>query len=131
MPRTNAICTASRAATARIADVSRNTVSKLIVDAGKVCAKYQDEALRELTCQRVQVDEGMVVYLRQGQERAASEKRAARSWRRLDMGCHRRRHEARSMLADRAWGIWTAWSIWTATCGTAGTAIRARLYGQD
>ena len=44
-------------AVARVADVSRNTVSKLMVDAGKVCAEYQDAALRDLPCQRIQVDE--------------------------------------------------------------------------
>jgi IS1 family transposase len=44
-------------ATSRIADVSINTVTKLLVDAGKVCADYQDRTLRHLTCKRVQVDE--------------------------------------------------------------------------
>ena len=44
-------------AVARIADVSRNTVTKLVIDAGKACADYQDRTLRGLACQRVQVDE--------------------------------------------------------------------------
>ena len=44
-------------ATARTADVSKNTVVKLMVDAGQACAAYQDKALRNLPCQRVQVDE--------------------------------------------------------------------------
>ena len=44
-------------AVARIADASRNTVTKLLVDAGKACADYQDRTLRGLDCQRVQVDE--------------------------------------------------------------------------
>ena len=44
-------------ATARTADVSKNTVTKLLVDAGKACADYQDKALRDLPCQRIQVDE--------------------------------------------------------------------------
>ena len=44
-------------ATARTADVSKNTVVKLLIDAGKVCADYQDKALRHLPCQRIQVDE--------------------------------------------------------------------------
>ena len=42
---------------ARIADVSRNTVAKLLADAGKVCAEYQDETLRNLPCERIQCDE--------------------------------------------------------------------------
>ena len=44
-------------AASRIAGVSRNTVSKLLMDAGKVCADYQDDHLRDLNSQRVQVDE--------------------------------------------------------------------------
>jgi IS1 family transposase len=44
-------------AVTRIVDVSINTVTKLLVDAGRVCADYQDKALRNLTCKRVQCDE--------------------------------------------------------------------------
>ena len=44
-------------ATARTADVSKNTVNRLLVQAGKVCGEYQAEALRELPCSRIQVDE--------------------------------------------------------------------------
>ena len=44
-------------ATARTADVSKNTVTKLLIDAGKACAGYQDKALRDLPCVRIQVDE--------------------------------------------------------------------------
>ncbi len=43
--------------TSRIADVSRNTVTKLLVDAGKVCSEFQDKALRNLNCTRIEVDE--------------------------------------------------------------------------
>src|SRR5947207_14562452 len=41
----------------RLADVSINTVSKLLVDAGRVCAAFHDEKVRGLTSCRVQVDE--------------------------------------------------------------------------
>ena len=44
-------------ATARTAVVSKNTVSKLLIDAGKACAAYQDTTLRDLPCRRIQVDE--------------------------------------------------------------------------
>lgn len=44
-------------ATARIMDVSRNTVDKLLKEVGAACQKYQDEALRNLPCKRVQCDE--------------------------------------------------------------------------
>ena len=41
----------------RIADVSINTVSKLLVDAGRVCAKFHDENVRGVKARRVQMDE--------------------------------------------------------------------------
>src|SRR5882757_10885052 len=41
----------------RLADVSINTVSKLLVDAGLVCAAFHDENVRGLKSQRVQCDE--------------------------------------------------------------------------
>lgn len=41
----------------RITGKSINTVSKLLVDVGTACAIYQNEALRNLTCKRVQCDE--------------------------------------------------------------------------
>jgi IS1 family transposase len=44
-------------ATSRLADVSINTVTKLLVDVGCAAAEYQDKALRNLPCKRVQVDE--------------------------------------------------------------------------
>lgn len=44
-------------ATSRIADVSYNTVCKLFADAGRVCGEYQDKALRDLPCKRLQLDE--------------------------------------------------------------------------
>ena len=47
----------SMRATARITGVARNTIDKLLVELGAACSKYQDEALRDLTCKRIQVDE--------------------------------------------------------------------------
>ena len=44
-------------ATSRLAEVSKNTVTKLLIDAGKACAAYQDEHLRDLPCRRIEVDE--------------------------------------------------------------------------
>jgi IS1 family transposase len=44
-------------AVARLADVSFNTVSKLLVDAGLVCAAFHDENVRGLKSKRVQCDE--------------------------------------------------------------------------
>jgi IS1 family transposase len=44
-------------ATARMVDVSKDTVMKLMVDLGSACAAYQNETLRNLSCKRLQVDE--------------------------------------------------------------------------
>lgn len=44
-------------AAARLSDAAFNTVAKLFVDAGRVCASYQDEAFRNLPCKRLQLDE--------------------------------------------------------------------------
>ncbi|MFA4975835.1 MAG: IS1 family transposase [Thermodesulfovibrionales bacterium] len=41
----------------RIVDVSINTVTKLLVDAGIACSNYQDKAFQNLTCNRIQCDE--------------------------------------------------------------------------
>lgn len=41
----------------RICDVSINTVTKLLVDAGNVCAEFHHQKVRELKAQRVQCDE--------------------------------------------------------------------------
>ena len=43
--------------TVRISGVAKKTVSSLLVQAGKICAEYQDQALRELPCRRLQCDE--------------------------------------------------------------------------
>ncbi len=44
-------------AASRLADVSINTVTKLLVDVGSACEQYQDRALRDLKCKRIQCDE--------------------------------------------------------------------------
>ena len=41
----------------RLSGASKNTVTKLLIDAGRACAEYQDKALRGLTCKLIQVDE--------------------------------------------------------------------------
>jgi IS1 family transposase len=43
--------------TSRIADVSINTVTKLLVDTGKACEKFHDETIKEVRSQRIQADE--------------------------------------------------------------------------
>jgi IS1 family transposase len=41
----------------RVAEVSLNTVTKLLIDAGKACAAYHDEHVRNVKATRVQCDE--------------------------------------------------------------------------
>ncbi len=41
----------------RVADVSINTVTKLLIDTGTVCAAYHDQYVRNLKSQRIQCDE--------------------------------------------------------------------------
>lgn len=44
-------------ATVRMTGVAKNTVVKLLADLGRACAEYQDQALRNLPCKRLQCDE--------------------------------------------------------------------------
>jgi IS1 family transposase len=44
-------------ATARLTDTAINTVVNLMIDAGKACSAYQDKAMRNLKCKRLQCDE--------------------------------------------------------------------------
>jgi IS1 family transposase len=43
--------------TARITDVARMTIEKLLRDLGSACARHHDETVRGLKCQRIQCDE--------------------------------------------------------------------------
>ncbi len=47
----------SMRAVSRVADVSINTVTRLLLDTGAACADYQDKAFRKLKSKRVQCDE--------------------------------------------------------------------------
>lgn len=44
-------------ATSRMVGCSKNTVTKLLVDLGEACSKFQDENIRGLSSKRLQVDE--------------------------------------------------------------------------
>ncbi|HEX2764612.1 MAG TPA: helix-turn-helix domain-containing protein [Allosphingosinicella sp.] len=47
----------SMRAVARVTDVSFNTVAKLLVDAGTVCAEMHDELVRDVKSERIECDE--------------------------------------------------------------------------
>lgn len=56
----------------RTTGVSINTVTGLLVTAGKACAEYQDKAFRNLICRRVQIDEiWAFAYCKQKQVKTA------------------------------------------------------------
>ncbi|MGX1348680.1 transposase [Bradyrhizobium elkanii] len=44
-------------AVSRLTGAGKNTILRLLVDAGRASAAYQDRVLRHLPCRRVQVDE--------------------------------------------------------------------------
>jgi IS1 family transposase len=63
----------------RVADVSTNTVNKLLIDAGLACARFHDENVRNVKSRRVQCDEiWSFIYSKQKNVRAAK-KPAARA----------------------------------------------------
>lgn len=68
-------------AASRLADVSINTVTKLLVDVGTAASAYQDQALRNLKCRRIQVDEiWSFVYAKQKNVPANKEGEAGDVW---------------------------------------------------
>ena len=44
-------------ATARLTGISKNTISRLLIELGDACIDYQDRTLRNLRCKRIQCDE--------------------------------------------------------------------------
>lgn len=71
----------SMRSTSRIADVSINTVTKLLVDTGKACAKFHNEMVKGLTCHRVQADEiWSFIYCKQKNVQDGMEEAAGDVW---------------------------------------------------
>lgn len=44
-------------ATVRMTGIAKNTITKLLIDLGTACSKYQDRTLCKLPCKRIQCDE--------------------------------------------------------------------------
>jgi IS1 family transposase len=63
-------------ATVRMTGVAKNTVTKLLLDLGTACSVYQDTVMRDLTCERLQVDE-IWAFVYAKQKNVPPEKRAA------------------------------------------------------
>jgi lambda repressor-like predicted transcriptional regulator len=65
---------ASMRSVSRLADVSINTVSKLLEDAGQFCAGFHDAKVRNVKAKRVQVDEIWSFTAAKQKERRQDEK---------------------------------------------------------
>ncbi len=61
--------------TVRLTGISKNTITKLLVELGDACIDYQDRTLHNLKCKRIQCDETWIFRLRQGEERARRKER--------------------------------------------------------
>src|SRR5271170_3889280 len=66
-------------ATARLTDTAINTVVNLMIDAGKACSEYQDKAMRNLNCKRLQCDE-IWSFVGCKQKNATTREHMKKSW---------------------------------------------------
>jgi len=65
-------------ATVRMTGVAKNTVTKLLVDLGTACSVHLDVTMRDLRCERVQVDELWAFV--GAKQRNVSDEKAAQGW---------------------------------------------------
>jgi len=65
-------------ATVRLTGVAKNTVAKLLIDAGRACSDYQDKAFVNLPCTKVQCDE--VWSFVGSKEKNTSAEKKAKGW---------------------------------------------------
>src|SRR5882762_5711754 len=66
-------------AVTRLTGASKNTVIKLMIDAGEACAAYHDEHVRGVKARRVQCDE-IWSFVYSKQKNVATAKRQDRAW---------------------------------------------------
>jgi IS1 family transposase len=147
----------SMRATSRITGVARNTIDKLLVELGAACSRYQDNTLRNLRTERVQIDEVWAfVYAKQKQvtPEMAEERYAGDAWTWAAIDAYTKlvpcwtigRRDADSAvtfvsdlarrLADRVQltsdGLWTYLTAVTAAFGeSVDYAMLVRVYGND
>src|SRR5947207_8604633 len=82
----------------RMTGASKNTIIKLLEDAGEAFSAYQDRAFRELDL--IGSNSGNLgVLLRQAAQRHLLQGRARRRGRSLDLDCNRRANQAGAILA--------------------------------
>lgn len=88
----------------RLTGASKHTITRLLIDAGRACGEYQDRTLRNLPCERVQLDEiWSFVYAKQDHVRKAK------------------------AAPDRAGDAWT----WTAICADTKLLISTLVGGRN
>lgn len=90
--------------TERMTGATKKAITKLLIDAGRVAAEFQDRTLRNLTCKRVQVDE--IWSFTYAKTRNVAEAKSAPEW---------------------AGDTWT----WTAICADTKLAISWLVGGRD
>ena len=88
-------------AISRMTGASKNTIVKLLADAGHACSDYQDRTLVNLPCKRLQADEIWSFVYAETEERSARDAREV--WRRrcLDVDRTLRRYQAGSFMVCR------------------------------
>lgn len=91
-------------ATSRLADVSINTVTKLLVDVGAACEEYQDRTLRGLKCKRIQCDEIWAFIYAKAKEPPRTVPWRLWIWRCVDLDGPVRGHQAGADLGRGAAG---------------------------
>ena len=65
-------------ATVRMTGVAKNTVTKLLVDLGTACSVHMDATMRDLPCQRLQVDE--IWAFVGAKQRNVTDEKAGQGW---------------------------------------------------
>ena len=74
-------------ATVRLTGISKNTITRLLVELGDACIDYQDRTLRNLKCKRVQCDD-MWSFVYAKEKNVPAEMKGSLVWRRIDLDGH-------------------------------------------
>ncbi len=88
-------------AISRLTGASKNTIVKLLEDAGKAFGDYQDKTLRGLTCKRIQVDEIWAFVYCKAKNVATAKAAPKEAGDMLDLARDRRGHQADPVVPRR------------------------------
>ena len=73
----------------RMTGASKNTIVKLLEDAGEAFSDYQDRAFHDLPCKRIQLDEIWAYSYCKQRKVPLRQEGPGRRWGSLDLGCAR------------------------------------------